>query len=177
MMAVGVGNISFLQVDAAPSDGTELQGHVRSVNDDLFGYYFSGKELRVGSFVFSMISLGGPGEFDAYENGKNEYESYAPFMLEFEDVSSAKKENELGQVYYENSPRVLPVAYKVSKEVLAFKGTDPLLGEVSFHGQLDTVALKKSQEGESPEIIVLTGDLTFAGETFRGVTFTWFGGD
>ena len=135
------------------------------------------REIKSGSMVFRMFSLGGPEEFDIYESGKNEYENYAPFMFQFEDISSKKGEIELGGIYYENSPRVLPVTYQITKEALVFTGTDKQLGKVSFKGRMDLAALKKAQKSEAYDKVVVVGDLTFAGKTFKKVEFTWFAGD
>lgn len=161
---------------AKAAQAAALTGYVHHVTDDVFGYYMPDKDYRAGKFVFRNMSLGGVDDFTAYEGGKNAEKNFAPFMLEFDDTTSKQATNELGGTFYKNAPRVLPTAYKVTKTTLAFAGTDKQLGAVAFTGTLDLPALKAAQNGND-KAVVATGDLSFAGKTFKNVKFTWFGGD
>lgn len=161
-------------VFAAPAPSpTKL--FVREVKSDIFGYLMPQSELRAGRFVFRNIALGSADEFKTYESGKNDIPTYAPFMLEFDDVTSKQGTNELGQTYYENAPRVLPAFYVITAKSFAFWGTAKGIGDVSFRGMLDLAAMKAAQD--DPQKVVATGDLTFGGKTFKNVKLTWFGGD
>ncbi|MBI3676247.1 MAG: hypothetical protein HY243_06480 [Proteobacteria bacterium] len=161
---------------AKSPQATALSGYSHDVTDDVFGYYMPDKDYRAGKFVFRNISLGGLEDFTTYEEGKTAEKNFAPFLLEFDDTTSKQATNELGGIYYKNAPRVLPIAYKVTKTTLAFAGTDKQLGAVTFTGTLDLRALKAAQNGNDKQVVA-TGDLTFAGKTFKNVRFTWFGGD
>lgn len=148
---------------------------VREVKSDIFGYLMPEKDLRAGRFVFRNIALGSPVEFQSYETGKNDIPTYAPFMLEFDDVTSKTSENELGQMAYAVAPRVLPTFYVITSKSFAFWGTEKTIGAVSFKGVLDLAAMKAAKDDQNK--IVATGDLTFGGKTFKNVKLTWFGGD
>ncbi len=157
-------------------DGT-LKGFASDKKQNLFGYYMPpSEEVRFGKFALRNISLGEPADFIKFETGKNDVKQYAPVMLEFDDVTSPKKHGEMGE-YYTNAPRVLPAAYRIAGNKIAFAGNDKQMGAVSFTGTLDHAAIKAAQAGGSLEATVLTGDITVGGKTIRQVKFTWFGGD
>jgi hypothetical protein len=146
-------------------------------NADLFGYYMPKGSPKFGKFALSNISLGGADEFKIYEHGKNTTPEYAPFMIEFNDVSSAKKTNEMGQPYYTNSARVLPMAYSITDKAVTFRGKEKQLGAASFTGTLDFKKLKAAKAAGDSNAIVLTGDLTVGKTTLKNLKFFWFGGD
>jgi hypothetical protein len=100
-------------------------------------------------------------------------------MLEFNDVTSRKGTNELGQSYFTNTIRVLPSAHRIAGNEIAFAGKDNTLGVVMFTGTLDRAALKVEQAGEPSATgkPVLKGDVTFGGKSFEDAQFTWLGGD
>ena len=155
-----------------------IAGFVHDPAHDVFGYYIPSPELRVDDWRLADIALGGTNEFVEFEKGAREPPTYAPFMLEFDDTSSPQTENEMGNMAYTRSARVLPTAYVVSGSRVAFAGTDPALGDVTFTGTLNLTALATAQNsGSSGDAIVLTGNLTIGGKTIKNVKFTWFAGD
>jgi len=156
-----------------------IAGFVSDKANDLFGYYMPLHEIKVGKFKLDHLALGTPDDFRSYETGKDRLATFAPVMLVFSDVTSRQLTNELGQPYFENAPRVLPTAYRVSDGIVAFERDNKQVGPVSFIGALNVATLKSLQSGTTSDTqkIVLTGDLTIAGKTFKGVTFGWFGGD
>jgi hypothetical protein len=159
----------------APAPVTHLTGFFHQPGVDLFGYYFAKAPIQFGNFKLRELHLGAPEDFAAYEKGQRVSPNYAPIMLEFDDVTSPQRENELGQPYHEVSRRVLPKAYKVTSEQVSFYGQDDVLGEVSFEGQLDAKALERVKGGAAEEP-VLTGVLTAMGQRLNRA-FVWFGGD
>lgn len=146
--------------------------------DYFFGYYQPNDSFRVGKFVFKVLALGDREGFQKYEAGKGNFEDFAPFLLEFNDVTSKKRTNETGVDYYEKQIRVLPKDYEVTATTLTFYGTDKQLGDVKFNGKINPKDLRIAKgEIEMQREPVLIGDLTFAGRTFKNVEFSWFGGD
>ena len=146
---------------------------------DLFGFYMPMKPVRAGSFALHNLSLGDAKAFAEFEAGRNTIKTYAPAMLEFDDVTSTKKQNELGQDYYARTFRVLPTGYRVQGNVVTFSGHDKTLGDVFFAGTLDRATLKK-QKALGPNggfKAVLKGDLSFAGQMFKNVTLGYFAGE
>ena len=156
----------------------ELTGFVYNSKTDLFGYYIPdpGRAITIGGrFQFRDLAIGAQEDFAKFKPGDPKA-TYAPVMLEFDDTKSPKKVNEMGNTYYENSPRVLPAAFRISGSDVAFSGNDRQLGRVTFAGKLDLAALKAAHD-EQPNGVVLRGDLSVGGRTFTNVAFTWFGGD
>jgi len=163
-------------VPAGQHSGPALSGFVSDNRQSLFGYYMPASEIRFGKFVLTHISLGEPADFTKYESGKNDIKQYAPVMLEFDDTASPQKQGELGP-YYTNAPRVLPTAYRIAGDSLAFAGHDRQLGDVTFQGTLNRKAIRAAQNGGSLETTVLVGDLKVGSTTKKQIKFTWFGGD
>ena len=158
---------------AAPA--VQLTGFFHQPGLNQFGYYFAKAPIQFGNFKLRGLHLGAPEDFANYEKGQRISPNYAPIMLEFDDVTSPLRENELGQPYHEVSRRVLPNAYKVTAEQVSFRGQDDVLGQVSFEGQIDAKALERVHAGGAEET-VLTGALTAMGQTLNRA-FVWFGGD
>ena len=153
-------------------------GFTHDKGADLFGYFLPAKEVKVGNWRLTALSLGQEGEFADWEAGKR-MATYAPVMLEFEDVTSPTQTNELGQTVHKVTTRVLPTSYAVSGGKLAFAGQDAKLGPVGFAGAIDLAALKASKAkgpNGGPQTI-LRGDLKVGAAEFKGLEFTWFGGD
>ncbi len=152
-----------------------LKGFVSSAKADLFGYYMPAHETRVGKFKLIMVALGAREDFAEFQAGKNRTGKWAPVMLVFAPLDSQPQPGEEGGVYWPNSFRVLPSAYRVTNTTIAFVGNDKALGSVSFNATIDAAALaseKKNGAGKT----VMAGDLV-AGAKSQHVTFTWFGGD
>lgn len=158
-----------------PSGPPAARGFHHAAGLDLFGYYFPKADVMVGTFKLRQLNLGSAEEFEAYEKGQRISPNYAPVMLEFDDVTSPQKQNELGQTYHEVSRRVLPDAYEVTAATIRFHGHDDVLGEVVFEGRLDAAALGRVRAGGAEEP-VLTGVITAMRQRLNRV-FVWFGGD
>jgi hypothetical protein len=154
-------------------------GFTHDKGADLFGYYLPAKELKVGNWRLTMLSIGGEDDFARWEAGQQRIATYAPVMLEFEDVTSPTVTNEMGQTVHKVTTRVLPTSYAVSGGKLAFAGQDAKLGPVGFAGVIDLAALKaaKAQGPNGGPATILKGDLKVGSTEFKGFEFTWFGGD
>jgi hypothetical protein len=145
---------------------------------DLFGYYMPTADVKVGKFKLNNLAIGAKDDFKKYLAG-DRMATYAPVMIAFDDVTSPQKTNETGQPYYENSPRVLPAAFKISGASVTFAGHDKQLGDVSFSGALAPFMLDpkfKPEQRAAMSMPALTGNLTVNGKAQK-VMFTWFGGD
>jgi hypothetical protein len=163
----------------AAAQPAAITGYTHPEGQDLFGYYMPEGEVKFGKWAMSSLNIGTLEEMVKFEKGERDPPNYAPVNIEFDDVTSPQKENELGGTYYTNSRRVLPLAYLIDDKRLVFIGRDDELGEVRFEGHLDIPAVKRATADDtltSRGAIVLTGDLTVGSET-RKVRFTWFGGD
>jgi hypothetical protein len=150
-----------------------------SVTGDPSGYYLPKGTVRTGKFSLRDIAIGGADDFRKYLAGQR-MATYAPVMIEFDDVTSPQRTDETGAPYYANAPRVLPAAFRLEGTTLTFAGDDKQLGHVTFAGKLAAYMLsakvspdERAAMNEAP----LTGDLTVGKTTFRHVMFTWFGGD
>jgi hypothetical protein len=146
---------------------------------EIFGYYMPKTEIRVGKFRLDTLSIGTLDDMKKYESGKERLPTYAPVMFVFQDVTSKKLKNEMGDTYYANEPRVLPTSYRIRNSTITFSGTDKQVGAVSFSGTIDIKALNavRDQGLLDTDKVIVTGDLTVAGKVFKGVKFRWFGGD
>ena len=129
-----------------------------------------------GGYRLTNISVGPPFEFDKWDKGER-IATYAPVMIEFEDVTSPTKTNELGQDYHTTQARVLPTAYSVEAGRLRFVGQDPKLGPVTFDGAVDPAALASARNHDSAETVVIRGALTVGAKRYDGLAFTFFLGD
>ena len=158
-----------------PPPETQISGLSHAPGMNLFGYYLSKAPVQFGNHRLRNIHLGATEEFDSYEKGQRISAAYAPLMLEFDDITSPKRENELGQPYYEVSRRVLPSAYRVTEQTVSFRGRDAVLGDVTFEGQFDAKALERVRGGGADEP-VLSGVIVAMGQSVSR-SFTWFGGD
>ncbi len=171
--------LSFLALTPAlPAPTAPLKGYVSDKKTDYFGYYLPVTPLRIGKWSLRNISFDTLDGFKTYETGKDPKE-FAAVLLEFEDVTSPKKTNEMGEEYYTRSIRVLPTAYRVIGAQVSFLGNDKTLGAVSFEGTFDAKFLKRASNDVGPDdgdMPVLRGTVTVGGKTYP-CAFTWFGGD
>jgi len=144
---------------------------------DLYGYYMPTTELRFGNLRLSNLAIGQPADFAAWEKGARS-QTFAPVMLQFEDMSTPERTNELGQTYHDGF-RVLPATYTIDGAQVRFTGEHPRLGHVVFTGRLDAAARAGSQAlGPSgDQKPVLKGALSIGALTVDPVEFSWFGGD
>lgn len=142
---------------------------------DMSGYYMPLGDVRIGKWNFDHVFVGQAAEFRSWTGGDRNA-TFAPVMLQFDDVTSPMVQTELGEAHSVTA-RVLPTRYVVSDERVRFEGTSPELGRVSFDGRLDQGALATSRRNLGDEGVVLTGTLTAGGETVRGVRLRWWMGD
>ena len=140
-----------------------LEGFAHAPDRDFFGYYFAEPPVRIGDLHLHHLHIGSPREFGLFEGGGERLATYAPLMLQFDDETTARGVNELGQTWYEVSHRVLPSAYRVFPDDVRFAGTHDALGPVGFTGRFEQGSL--------------AGTLTVGGETFAGLTFRHHAGD
>lgn len=159
----------------APTPALAVFSHAKG--EDLFGYYSPDKDVKIGVMQLDQIHIGSEEEFDKWERGER-IATYAPVMLEFSDLSSAKSQDENGVTVYAHTIRVLPTAYKVGGGHLSFTGADPVLGAVQLDGEIDMAALKRAQaESAKDDDVILRAALQIGTTTFKALTFDWFGGD
>ena len=168
-------SVAAFALASAPTAAAPLSGFLYQPKANMFGYYLPKPDLRVGKFQLIDIAIGIPDEFKQFLSGKR-IAGYAPVMLEFEDVTSKTRLNELGHPYHINAPRVLPVAFRVAGSAIAFDGDDKQLRHVTFIGKFDLAKVHAAGGGQESGA-VLAGDLTVGSKIFKGLTFTWFGGD
>ncbi len=145
------------------------------ISADQSGYYMPVNEVAVGNWRLKTIFMGQGFDFDAWEKGERSA-TFAPIMIEFEDVTSPMVQNELGPVR-SGQVRVLPTTYSVTDTTIRFAGRSPELGSVSFEGQLDQGALATAKRNLGDEAPVLTGSLTAGGITIGMVSLRWWAGD
>ncbi len=170
---------SFTTVDANGMSKPTKGAFVYEERVDLFGYYMPSKDIRIGKYKLRDIAVGGRDDFKKFLGG-DRVPNYAPMMIEFEDVTSEQRTNEMGQAYYVNSPRVLPIAFRFDGTNVDFDGEHKQIGHVSFTGSLAPYMFMTDGKREMRALQkrpALTGDLVVGEKTFKGVSFTWFGGD
>lgn len=157
----------------APAPAATAFSH--SATGDLSGYYMPLSDVRIGKWNLDHVFVGQAAEFRSWTGGDRNT-TFAPVMLQFDDVTSPMVETELGEARSVTA-RVLPTRYAVSDDRVRFEGTSPELGRVSFDGRLDQGALATSRRNLGDEGVVLTGTLTAGGQTVRGVRLRWWMGD
>lgn len=146
---------------------------------DIFGYYLPKTDVKAGKFKLRDIAIGAKDDFKKYLAG-NRMATYAPVMVEFDDVTSKQRTNEMGQPYYENAPRVLPLSFRVVGREVSFVADDRQLGHVTFTGTLAPYMLDPKMMADQRAVMgaaQLRGDLTVGSQSFKQINFTWFGGD
>ncbi|HET7335271.1 MAG TPA: hypothetical protein VFI93_09145 [Rhizomicrobium sp.] len=185
IMALGVGALiasggaGLAQDQTKPTPGPK-SAYVRTVTGDVFGYFMPMTTVKIGNYELSSFSFGTPGDFESWEKGVQVIPTYAPFMFEFDDVTSTPTQDETGAQGYAVSRRIFPTAYRITPNHISFKGHDAELGDVSFEGTLDLAALKAEQsddDSEDDEKPIVDGTLIADGKTFAHIKFSWFGGD
>lgn len=160
---------------ASPPASQPAKAFVHTVEDDVSGYYLPVSDVAIGSLRLDHIFLGQTFEFEAWERGETS-QTFAPVMLQFDDVSSPMVATELGEAH-SVSVRVLPTTYSVTERAIRFAGKSDELGAVSLNVRLDQGALATARRNLGDEGAVLTGTLIAGGQTFSNVRFRWYGGD
>jgi hypothetical protein len=174
-LAVGLLLLASCDQPEAPTGAPPAAAFRHAMSSDLSGYYLPAGEVRVGNWAFHHIFVGQAQEFQAWESG-NRSETFAPVMLQFEDVTSPMVQTEIGETR-SVSARVLPTTYSVTDTSLSFEGRSPELGAVRFEGSLDPGALATSRRNLGDEGVVVTGRLTVGDAPARTVQLRWWAGD
>lgn len=142
---------------------------------DMSGYYMPIGDIHFGKWRLDHMFMGQSMDFQAWAGGDRSA-TFAPVMLQFDDVTSPMVRTELGQAH-SITARVLPTRYAVSDSRVEFEGTSPELGAVRFEGRLDQGALAISRRNLGDEGAVLSGTLTAGGQTVGDVRMRWWMGD
>lgn len=158
--------------DAAPA---AIAPFSHAMTTDLSGFYLPVEPVRLGQWSLDHVFIGQAAEFESWQGGARS-ETFGPVMIQFEDAASPMVQTELGEAHSATA-RVLPTRYAVTDATVEFEGTSPELGRVTFEGRLDQGALATSKRNLGGDGVVLTGTLTAAGQTVRGVRLTWWMGD
>ncbi len=160
--------------DAAPRLARHSYRHQTGL--DVAGYLMPTGVYGPAPWRLQAVALGSEAEFSQWElDGGGEF---APVMLIFEDTSSPKATNELGQENHTVTIRVFPTAYAIGPEEIVFVGEDATLGAVTLWGTLDPAVLARARKGgSSGDDRVLTGSLEVGQDRVRNAGFTWFRGD
>lgn len=145
---------------------------------ELAGYYDT-DTIRVGKWELTLLNIGEPSDFAAWEAGKRT-ENYGPIFLEFDDVTSPTAENELGQTYHKISIRVMPDSYSFDGKQVLFRAKDAQLGDVVLELSPDLAAYKTAlavapDGGDAPP--VFTGSLRIGAKRFSNLSFLYDPGD
>lgn len=143
--------------------------------NDLSGYYMPTAEVRVGKWSLHDVFVGQRTDFDDWRGGARTG-TFAPVMIEFEDVTSAMVQTEIGEARA-GQARVTPTRYSVTDSAVHFEGDSAELGRVAFEGRLDAGALATARRNLGDDGVVMTGTLVAGGQTVRNVSLHWFGGD
>jgi hypothetical protein len=170
-----LGLVASCDRPAEGPSGPKAAPFSHSAEMDVSGYYMPLGEARFGDWRLDHLFLGQQTDFSGWQSGGRS-ETFAPVMLQFEDVTSPMIETELGETR-SKTVRVLPTRYVVRDDRIEFEGIGGPLGRVLFEGRLDAGALATSRRNLGDEGVVATGDLTAGGRTVRGVQLRWWGGD
>lgn len=158
----------------APTE-SPATGFTHGMSTDLSGYFMPLTEVRVTKWSFDHIFMGQTADFVAWEAGTRSA-TFAPVMLQFDDVTSPMVRNEIGEVH-SITARVLPTSYAVTDTAITFEGRSPELGAVRFEGRLDPGALATSRRNLGDEGVVVTGSLKVGNAPAQPVRLRWWMGD
>ena len=165
-----------LSPPAARDDAPTASGaFVYEAGNDLSGYYLPTAEVRIGPWSLHDVFVGQQTDFASWEGGSRSG-TFAPVMIEFEDVTSAMVRNEIGEARA-GQARVIPTRYSVTDSAVHFEGRSAELGRVTFEGRLDAGALATARRNLGDDAVVLTGTLVAGGQTVRNVRLRWWMGD
>lgn len=173
-----------LTLGTAALAGDAISGFSHDNKSDLFGYYLPPDGIKVGHFVLHTFAIGQMDDLKKWETGKERLTTWAPVMVSFTDLTSKTVKNEESGEMEHQDVRVLPTAYRIKGNTVAFVGAMKGIGTVTFTGTLDVPAIAKlnaaagTENGKSEsEGNVLKGDLTVGSQTFKNIGFSWFAGD
>lgn len=146
-----------------------------ALTEDVSGYYIPVEEARTGDWRLHHLFLGQAEDFTGWEGGRRSA-TFAPVMIEFENMAGPAIQTELGET--RQRTRVIPTAYSVRDDRLSFEGQSEELGRVTFEGRLDQGQLATARRNlGGSEQAVLTGTLKVGSRTFNGVSMRWWAGD
>jgi hypothetical protein len=184
MRSVGAAAAVIL-LSGAVLAATALTGFSHDNKGELFGYYLPPENTKIGHYVLHDFAIGPFEDLKKWETGKERMATYAPLMFQFTDLSSKLVKNEeSGEMEHEGEVRVLPTAYRIKGNTIAFSGSSKEMGAVTFNGTLDIAAITKLNALNGTEDAqaqskgdVMKGDLSVGGKTFKGIGFSWFAGE
>ncbi len=159
----------------APPPATATPAFSHGMEADLSGYYLPASEVRIGNWSFDHVFVGQAADFEAWETGDRSA-TFAPIMLQFDDVTSPMVRTEIGEARSVTA-RVLPTTYSVTDTRVRFSGHSPELGAVQFIGVLDPGALATSRRNLGEEGVVVIGTLKVGDAPAQGVRLRWWAGD
>lgn len=159
----------------AEAPPTAAPAFSHTMTSDLSGYYMPESDVRVGKWSFDHIFVGQVPDFSGWEGGSRS-ETFAPVMLQFEDVTSPMVQTEIGEARSVVA-RVLPTAYSVSDTYINFQGQSAELGLVRFNGVLDPGALATARRNLGDEGVVVTGSLNIGDAPAQNIQLRWWAGD
>lgn len=160
-----------------PSAPVAPAGFAHDPGFDAAGYYRPSNNIIINNHQLDHIAVGAPSDFAGWEKGEREG-VFGPIWLEFNDVRSPRETNELGAEVHTVRLRVTPQAYALSSNAIAFKGSDPTLGEVVFEGRFDEPTFAEAHKsGSSGNQKVMIGALKLGTNTIVGQGFTYWAGD
>tara|TARA_R110000868_G_scaffold120275_2_gene319325 strand:- start:6976 stop:7578 length:603 start_codon:yes stop_codon:yes gene_type:complete len=187
--ALAVAALVSIALVTMETPATTAEHFRHDTKTDLQGYYIPqwnaqtgvSASYRAGNFILSHVSISTPAELKKFEKSGPDADlpNYAPVMLQFDDTSSAKGENELGQTYYEVTERILPQAYDLNRKNITFKGTGRILGPVTFTAKPDMKKIEAARNNpahisDGPALI---GTLTIGDTVIEDVKLMWHGGE
>lgn len=161
--------------DAAAPAAPAASAFSYDAANDLSGYYLPASEVRVGKWGLHDVFVGQRTDFDDWRGGTRTG-TFAPVMIEFEDVTSEMMDTENGEARA-GQARVIPTRYSVTDSTVHFEGDSAELGRVTFDGRLDAGALATARRNLGDDGVVMTGTLVAGGQTVPNVSLHWFGGD
>jgi hypothetical protein len=172
-----------LGTSALASDA--VTGFSHDNKGDLFGYYLPPDGTKTGHYLLHDFAIGPLDDIKKWESAKERMPNYAPIMFQFTDLTSKMVKNqESGEMEHSEEVRVMPTAYRIKGNTIAFIGASKEIGTVTFVGTLDLKEITKlnaeagtdSAEAQSKGD-VMKGDLTIAGKTYKNIGFSWFAGE
>lgn len=161
----------------AAENAAAIFQHDPAVN--LEGYYFTETSVQAGNWKLVNLSIRDHAAFGAWEAG-HMTDPGGPIFLSFEDVTSPKAENELGQTYHTVNFRLEPGSYGVDGKRVMFRAKDTRLGDVLLELSPDLAAYKTARatgpNGGAPAR-VFTGSLQIGAERIRNISFFYHPGE
>jgi hypothetical protein len=164
--------------------GDAITGFSHDNKTDVSGYYLPPAHTKVGHFELHAIALGAVDDLQKWETGKARMITWAPVMFTFTDLTSKMVQNEESGEMEHSDVRVLPSAYRIKGNTVAFIGASKELGTVVFTGTFDVkraaalnANIQSADPKQLPEDRIMKGDLTVGGTSFKNLAFSWFGGD